>query len=91
MYGIQHIALNLINANQNCYKLSICILIWNVSKGKCANTVGEEDAMVAVFLAAYLKTNDYKESLREVPSFVSYTAFSSWIGKMELICVKKWN
>lgn len=33
--------------------------------------------MVAVFLAAYLKTNDYKESLREVPSFVSYTAFSS--------------
>lgn len=61
------------------------IYLSNVPKGSVANTVGAGDSMVAGFLVGYLKTKDYRDALKLGASCGSATAFSSGIGKIELI------
>ena len=61
------------------------IYLSNAPYGDVVNTVGSGDSMVAGFISGYLKTKDYKESLKLGASCGSATAFSSGIGEKKLI------
>ncbi len=54
-------------------------------KGKAVNTVAAGDSMIAGFIHRFIKTNDYKDSLKFAAASGSATAFSPWIAKPELI------
>jgi len=57
----------------------------NVPKGEVVNSVGSGDSMLAGFMAKYLQTSDFKESLKQGAATGSATAFSVGIAKKELI------
>ena len=57
----------------------------NIPKGTLVNSVGAGDSMLAGFMAKYLETNDFKESLKQGAASGSATAFSVGIATRELI------
>lgn len=57
----------------------------NVPEGVVKNSVGAGDSMVAGFIAGYLKTSQYSESLRLGAASGSATAFSSDVANADLI------
>lgn len=57
----------------------------NVPKGTLVNSVGAGDSMLAGFLSAYLRTNDYADALKMGTATGSATAFSVGIGSKEMI------
>lgn len=54
-------------------------------EGKAINTVGSGDAMVAGFIAGYLKSKDFDEALKLATAAGSATAFSSWLATADEI------
>lgn len=61
------------------------VLTSNTPKGTLINSVGAGDSMLAGFMAKYIETNDFKESLIQGTASGSATAFSVGIAKRELI------
>ena len=61
------------------------VLTSNTPKGKLINSVGAGDSMLAGFMAKYIETNDFKESLKQGAASGSATAFSVGIATRELI------
>ncbi|MCQ9210717.1 1-phosphofructokinase [Granulicatella seriolae] len=61
------------------------ILSSNVPKGKLINSVGAGDSMLAGFMAKYLETKDYAQSLQQGAATGSATAFSVGIATDALI------
>ena len=61
------------------------VLISNTPKGTLVNSVCAGDSMLAGFMAKYLETNDFKESLIQGAASGSATAFSVGIATKELI------
>ena len=61
------------------------VLTSNTPKGTLINSVGAGDSMLAGFMAKYIETNDFKESLMQGTASGSATAFSVGIAKRELI------
>ena len=61
------------------------VLTSNTPKGTLINWVGAGDSMLAGFMAKYIETNDFKESLIQGTASGSATAFSVGIAKRELI------
>ena len=57
----------------------------NTPKGKLINSVGAGDSMLAGFMAKYIETSDFKESLTQGAASGSATAFSVGIATRELI------
>lgn len=57
----------------------------NVPKGKLVNSVGAGDSMLAGFMAKFIETSDYKESLKQGAAAGSATAFSIGIATKMLI------
>jgi len=57
----------------------------NVPEGEVVNSVGSGDSMLAGFVAKYLETGDYPESLKQGAATGSATAFSVGIAKRNLI------
>lgn len=57
----------------------------NIRKGTLVNSVGAGDSMLAGFMAGFIETNDFKESLKQGTPSVSATAFSVGIAIRELI------
>ena len=61
------------------------VLISNTPKGTLINSVGAGDSMLAGFMAKYIETSDFKESLKQGAASGSATAFSVGIATRELI------
>ena len=61
------------------------VLTSNTPKGKLINSVGAGDSMLAGFMAKYIETSDFKESLKQGAASGSATAFSVGIATRELI------
>lgn len=61
------------------------VLRINVPKGTVINTVGSGDSMVAGFIAGYLKSGNYQETLKYATATGSATAFSTWLATEEKI------
>lgn len=61
------------------------VLTSNTPKGILINSVGAGDSMLAGFMAKYIETNDFKESLKQGAASGSATAFSVGIATRELI------
>lgn len=57
----------------------------NVPTGKLINSVGAGDSMLAAYMAKFIETSDYKESLKQGAASGSATAFSVGITTRELI------
>ena len=57
----------------------------NIPKGTLVNSVGAGDSMLAGFMAKFIETNNYKESLKQGAASGSATAFSVGIATKELI------
>ena len=57
----------------------------NVAKGKIVSTVAAGDSMLAMFVAKYNETKDYKEALRYASAAGGATSFSVGVGSKELI------
>lgn len=57
----------------------------NIPKGTLVNSVGAGDSMLAGFMAEFIETNDFKESLKQGVASGSATAFSVGIATRELI------
>lgn len=56
-----------------------------VPKGQVINSVGAGDSMVAGFVAKYIETQDYVESLKQGAACGSATAFSVGIAQADLV------
>lgn len=54
-------------------------------KGNAVNTVAAGDSMIAGFIHKFIKTKNYKESLKFATACGSATAFSEWIASPTLI------
>lgn len=67
----------LVTATQEIYRSS-------VPQGTVVNSVGAGDSMVAGFMAKYIETKDYAQSLRQGAACGSATAFSVGIAEAEL-------
>ena len=61
------------------------VLTSNTPKGKLINSVGAGDSMLAGFMAKFIETSDYKESLKQGAAAGSATAFSIGIATKMLI------
>ena len=61
------------------------VLTSNTPKGTLINSVGAGDSMLAGFMAKYIETSDFEESLKQGAASGSATAFSVGIAKRELI------
>ncbi len=61
------------------------VLTSNTPKGTLINSVGAGDSMLAGFMAKYIETKDFKESLIKGAASGSATAFSVGIATRELI------
>ena len=61
------------------------VLTSNTPKGKLINSVGAGDSLLAGFMAKYIETSDFKESLKQGAASGSATAFSVGIATRELI------
>mgnify|MGYP001001194328 FL=1 len=57
----------------------------NIAKGKVVSTVAAGDSMLAMFVAKYDESKDYKLSLRYASAAGGATSFSAGVGKGELI------
>ena len=57
----------------------------NVPTGKLINSVGAGDSMLAAFMAKFIETSDYKESLKQGAAAGSATAFSIGIATKTII------
>ena len=57
----------------------------NVPTGKLINSVGAGDSMLAAFMAKFIETSDYKESLKQGVAAGSATAFSIGIATKTII------
>ena len=57
----------------------------NIAKGKVVSTVAAGDSMLAMFVAQYDESEDYKRSLRYASAAGGATSFSAGVGKGELI------
>lgn len=57
----------------------------SVPKGELVNSVGAGDSMVAGFMAKFIESNDYAESLKQGAASGSATAFSVGIATKELV------
>lgn len=67
----------LVTKDQEIYQSS-------VPQGRLVNSVGAGDSMVAGFMAKYIETKDYAQSLRQGAACGSATAFSVGIAEAEL-------
>ncbi len=54
-------------------------------QGKCVNSVGAGDSMVAGFLAGYLETGDYSHALKMGLCTGSASAFSEWLATRDQV------
>ena len=61
------------------------VLTSNTPKGTLINSVGAGDSMLAGFMAKYIETSDFEESLKQGAASGSATAFSVGIANRELI------
>ena len=61
------------------------VFVSNIPKGTLVNSVGAGDSMLAGFMAKFIETNNYKESLKQGAASGSATAFSVGIATKELI------
>ena len=61
------------------------VLTSNTPKGTLINSVGAGDSMLAGFMAKYIETSDFEESLKQGAASGSATAFSVGIATRELI------
>ena len=61
------------------------VLTSNTPKGTLINAVAAGDSMLAGFMAKYIETSDFEESLKQGAASGSATAFSVGIAKRELI------
>lgn len=57
----------------------------NIAKGKVVSTVAAGDSMLAMFVAKYDETKDYKEALKYASAAGGATSFSAGVGSKELI------
>lgn len=57
----------------------------NIAKGKVVSTIAAGDSMLAMFVAKYDETGDYKLSLQYASAAGGATSFSAGVGKKELI------
>ena len=57
----------------------------NVAKGKVVSTIAAGDSMLAMFVAKYDESKDYKLSLQYASAAGGATSFSAGVGKRELI------
>ena len=57
----------------------------NIAKGKVVSTIAAGDSMLAMFVAKYDETKDYKLSLQYASAAGGATSFSAGVGKKELI------
>ena len=57
----------------------------NVAKGEIVSTVAAGDSMLAMFVAKYNETKDYKEALRFSSAAGGATSFSVGVGSKKLI------
>ncbi|MBU0279060.1 1-phosphofructokinase family hexose kinase [Gemella sp. zg-570] len=57
----------------------------NVAKGKIVSTSAAGDSMLAMFVAKYDETKDYKEALKYASAAGGATSFSAGVGKKDLI------
>ena len=57
----------------------------NVPTGKLINSVGAGDSMLAAYMAKFIETSDYKESLKQGAAAGSATAFSIGIATKTII------
>ncbi len=61
------------------------ILSANTAKGKVVSTIAAGDSMLAMFVAKYHETGDYKLSLQYASAAGGATSFSAGVGEKELI------
>lgn len=61
------------------------VLTSNTPKGTLINSVGAGDSMLAGFMAKYIETSDFEESLKQGAASGSATAFSVGIATRDLI------
>lgn len=61
------------------------VYIVNVAKGKIVSTSAAGDSMLAMFVAKYDETKDYKEALKYASAAGGATSFSAGVGKKDLI------
>ena len=59
--------------------------ITSAPKGEVKNSVGAGDSMVAGFIYGYIKTNDFKTTLKQATATGSATAFSEDLASKEKI------
>lgn len=57
----------------------------NIAKGKVVSTIAAGDSMLAMFVAKYDETKDFKLSLQYASAAGGATSFSAGVGKKELI------
>ena len=57
----------------------------DIPKGTVVNSVGAGDSMLAGFVATYLETGDFAQSLKRGAATGSATAYSVWIAERQLI------
>ena len=57
----------------------------DIPKGRVVNSVGAGDSMLAGFVATYLETGDFAQSLKRGAATGSATAYSVWIAERQLI------
>ena len=57
----------------------------NVPTGKLINSVGAGDSMLAAFMAKFIETSDYQESLKQGAAAGSATAFSIGVATKTII------
>jgi len=61
------------------------VLISNAPKGTLVNSVGSGDSMLAGFMAKFIETSDYQESLKQGAAAGSATAFSIGVATKTII------
>lgn len=61
------------------------VLDANIAKGKVVSTIAAGDSMLAMFVAKYDETKDFKLSLQYASAAGGATSFSAGVGKKELI------